>query len=290
MTVVPAGTEVRVTAVPHSGFVLAAWHGACAGTEGDTCTIEPDADASLTVVFAAAFTTSSATSSTTAPASTTAPTDTSPPPSTTVVSTTAPSTSTAPPQPGRPDASDAVAAAVAALPTAIVAFNVPETLGRGQTATIQLLLSPPAQTIGELEQRLTETGDRFGQRVRYSSRMQAVLQSQDFEVTAVDQSPDGVKLVPSDTDTEWLWQVTPKRTGRLRLFLTLYAIVDVAGTEGPVKVKTFRKRITIDVTLRERAEDFVRGNWQWLWTAILVPVGLWLARRRSKPAPPPAGA
>jgi Divergent InlB B-repeat domain len=270
-TSVPRGAAVTVTATAADGFVLASWHGACAGTDGNTCVVHPDSDASITVVFAAAAPTT---------------TDSNPTTSTTVDTTPPPPTTTAPPPvttiPGT--AADVVSNAVRQLPTAFVAFNVPRTLGRKETATIQLLLSPTSKSIGELKERLSEAGDRIGDRVKYSSTMEATLLSQDFDITPVDN--ESRKFVPSDQVTEWLWQVTPKRTGTLRLYLSLYAIIDVAGREGPVKVGTFHRTLTIDVAWTQRAGDFVKGNWQWLWTAVLVPVGLWAAGRRKRPKPP----
>jgi len=282
-TTVAQGAAVTITATAADGFVLASWHGACAGTDGDTCVIHPDSDASITVVFAAAA------------ATTTTTTDSNPTPSTTVGTTPPPPppppTTTAPPPPIGTlpsNAVDVVSNAVRGLPTAFVAFNVPTTLGRNETATIQLLLSPPSKSIGELKDRLSEAGDRIGDRVRYSSTMEATLLSQDFDITPVDN--ESRKFVPADAVTEWLWQVTPKRTGTLRLYLNLYAIIDVAGKEGPVKVGTFHRTLTINVTWTQRAGDFVKGNWKWLWTAILVPVGQWAAGRRKRPKPPSPAA
>jgi hypothetical protein len=278
-TSIAPGDAVTVTANAADGFVLASWHGACAGTDGDTCVIHPDADASITIVFAAAAVTSTGLSTTT---STT---------TSTTVTTSPPPTTTAPPPPivtMPSNVRDVVSIAVRELPTAFVAFNVPTTLGRNETATIQLLLSPKSKSIGELKDRLSEAGDRIGDRVRYSNTMEATLLSQDFDITPVDN--ESRKFVPSDEVTEWLWQVTPKRTGKLRLYLNLYAIINVAGKEGPVKVGTFHRTLTINVGWTERAGDFVKGNWKWLWTAILVPVGLWAAGRRKRPKPPSPAA
>ena len=201
-TTVAQGAAVTITANAADGFVLASWHGACAGTDGDTCVIHPDSDASITVVFAAAAARpprpqtrirrrARLSSTTPPPPTTTAP----PPPIGTLPS----------------NAADVVSKAVRGLPTAFVAFNVPTTLGRNETATIQLLLSPPSKSIGELKDRLSEAGDRIGDRVRYSSTMEATLLSQDFDITPVDN--ESRKFVPADAVTEWLWQVTPKRTG-----------------------------------------------------------------------------
>jgi hypothetical protein len=200
-------------------------------------------------------------------------------------STTAPPPTTTSPTPSVPtvDPADEVAQAVARLPVATVAFNTPTELGRGETATIKLLLSPATISIAELENRVDEAGQKSGAHVKYSRVMEAKLASEDFDVTPL--SPEQ-QFVAAGQDTEWLWQVKPTRTGVLHLFLTLNAIIDVGDQTGAYKVKTFSRTLTIDVSLGTHVRDFVAGNWQWLWTAVLLPVGLWFHRRRTRPTQP----
>jgi hypothetical protein len=116
--------------------------------------------------------------------------------------------------------------------------------------------------------------------------MEAKLASEDFNVTPLTREQ---QLVPAGQDTEWLWQIKPKRTGELHLFLTLNAILDVAGQTNAYKVETFSRTLTINVSLMSQVRDAVKGNWQWLWTAVLVPLGLWFYRRRAKPPPSAEG-
>jgi Divergent InlB B-repeat domain len=272
-TTVSAGVEVTLRATPASGFVLATWHDACAGTDGDVCVIHPDADTTVTAVFVAA---SPPLTTTTTTATTTPPPPPPPPPPPT----------TPPPIPPPVDPAGEVAEAVKNLPVATVAFNTPTRLHRTETATIKLLLSPATISIGELEKRVNEAGQKSGAHVKYSRVMEAKLASEDFEVTPL--SPEQ-QFVAAGQDTEWLWQIKPKRTGELHLYLTLNAIIDVRDQTGAYKVKTFSRTLTINVSLATHVGDFVKGNWQWLWTAVLVPVGLWWYRRRTKPTPPAEG-
>jgi hypothetical protein len=97
--------------------------------------------------------------------------------------------------------------------------------------------------------------------------MEATLASEDFEVTPL--SPEQ-QFVAAGQDTEWLWEIKPKRTGKLRLFLTLSALINVAGQNNAYKVKTFKRTLTINVTFATRVGNFMKGTWQWLWTAVLV--------------------
>lgn len=54
------------------------------------------------------------------------------------------------------------------------------------------------------------------------------------------------------------------------------------GRESKRTVRTFERTLAIDISLSDRVSNFLAGNWQWLWTAILVPAGVWYANRRKK--------
>lgn len=281
-TTVSPGTEVTLTATPANGFVLAAWHDACAGVEEDTCVIHPDSDATATVVFAIASVTTTEATTTTSTTTTTTPTTTA---TTTTTPTTTATTTTTPTTTSTADTSQAVAEAVDKLPVATVAFNTPKNLHRNETKTIKLLLSPGRNiSIIQLEQRVDEAGEKSGAtNVRYSNLMQAELTSNDFEISPG--QDDQPLPVVAGQDTVWYWDITPKRKGHLLLHLTLFAFVDVAGQSAPYRAHTFDRTLAIDVGWPTVLADFVKGNWQWLWTAILVPVGFWVVRRRTKPSP-----
>ena len=286
-TTVSAGAEVTLTATPATGFVRASWRDACAGVKGDTCVIHPEIDTTVTAVFAIASvtTTEAATTTeetTTTEAATTTTATTTPPPTTTAAPPTIPTTPTTTTTPG-PNPAEAVKAAVDALPVATIAFNTPKSLGRDEPATIQLLLSPETISVPELEQRITEAGEKSGlPNVHYSDSMKATLTSNDFEISGPAQA-DPVKSVAAGKITQWLWDIAPKRTGKLRLYLTLYAYVGVDDHTDLYEVETFRRTLAINVGWPTRLADFVKGNWQWLW-ATLVPVGVWVVRRKIGPS------
>lgn len=81
------------------------------------------------------------------------------------------------------------------------------------------------------------------------------------------------------------------QTGVLHLHLTLTAILTTNGESRELEIRTFEKTLTIRVTWPTRVKDFVQGNWNWLWTAIVVPLGAWTIRwqrqARRKAAEPP---
>lgn len=159
-----------------------------------------------------------------------------------------------------------------------IAFNVPEALNVEQAALIQLLLSA-TRTIEDLQHELTAPGARVGERVKISDRMEARLVGADFEITAITPETQAVSGVQN---TEWKWEIKPKRTGRFALHLTLSALVTIDGQTTPRTIKTFDRDILIEITASQRVAAFIAANWQWLWATLLVPAaGWWWKRRRT---------
>ena len=166
------------------------------------------------------------------------------------------------------------------LPLASVAFNTPEHLSLDKTSTFELLLSMQ-DPVNELKQEISEAGARAGARIRISEHMEARLTGQGFAVEAITSARQAV----SATDvTRWRWEVTPTKSGRQRLHLTLTAIITVRGKSSERTVRTFERTLAIDVSLSARAKRFVENNWEWLWTTILLPVGARFANQRRKNA------
>jgi len=300
---VPAGTSATLTATPGDGFVFLDWLD-CPGSSGTTCVLSPQADTTVRAVFSAATTTTAATQTSASP-----PPPVQhrkpyhpPPPATTaaVVTAAAPQAVLAPPTTrpvtkpthsihpsagGGADIESELRAAVAGLGHGHLAFNTPTRLGLHQTATIQLLLSP-SQSVTQLERKLAQPGARAGAPVRFSPTMQAELKASDFEVTPLD---DARKLIDPNAPTSWQWEISPKHTGLLHLTLSVTAFVTVGGQKTTYQVREFDRKLLIQVGLITEARDFLSGNWQWLWSTILVPVGAWALRRRRKTASPAGG-
>jgi len=93
-----------------------------------------------------------------------------------------------------------------------------------------------------------------------------------------------LQAVSSRQITRWNWEVTPTERGRQTLHLTLSAHIDVAERDTPLVVRTFQREILVDVTVRQRIVGFIKDNWQWLWTAIVVPIAVYLWKHRKKRA------
>ena len=187
---------------------------------------------------------------------------------------------------GTGDRLSAIDKALAELDLANIAFNSPRTMRLHEPVVIQLLLSG-GRTIAELQKELTAIGEEEGEQIRVSDTMEAHLTGAGF---AIEEVTPTTQLVATDGVTEWKWEVEPTKTGERRLHLALSALIDLGGKERTYTVKTFEQTLEVRVAFRERLETFVEDNWQWLWTALLVPLGAVLLQRRRQRRTPPSGS
>jgi len=167
-----------------------------------------------------------------------------------------------------------------------IAFVAPDTMTLDKSETVYLKLGI-AQTIKELKKEIEEQGLKGEinavKGVKIDSQMQAILTGgDDFKVTPI--TPDTLP-VSNQVTTEWKWDVKAMRGGSLKLYLVLNAIVEYEDGAGkrPVTIKTFDKYYVVAVPWHENAFfKFFGNNWQWLWTTLIVPVGLWIWNRKRK--------
>ncbi len=169
---------------------------------------------------------------------------------------------------------DEIDRALEAQPLASAAFNAPTELPLGDSAEIQLLLSL-SKPVSDLQAELTEIGQSQGAQVRVAPLMEARLTGGGFRIEAL--TPER-QPIGRTTDTEWRWEVEGTEQGSQRLHLSLSALITAGGEQTPRAVRTFDREIDIEVTLRQRITGFIGDNWQWLWTAILVPLGYLVLR------------
>ncbi len=148
----------------------------------------------------------------------------------------------------------------------------------GDSPQIQLILSL-SETMDELKQSITEEGERIGDTIKVSDRMEARLSGHMFQITAITHE---TQAVSKSQRTEWKWEIHPKEEGKYKLHLTLTALLEINGHTTPRAIRTFSKIIEVNVTATQKIGIFFKNNWQWLWAAILVPVAGWLWRRRKK--------
>lgn len=168
------------------------------------------------------------------------------------------------------------------LPLANIVFNIPDTMRTSQTQSIQLFLSGSAMT-EELQKQITASGSLISGQVQISNLLDARLTGVNFQIEAV--TPEQ-QAVGTTRISHWEWRVTPTRRGAQQLELTINAILRIDGVDREVSIKTFDRTINVNVDWPGWVSTFIAANWQWLWTAIFVPIALmaWRWFRKGKSA------
>lgn len=167
---------------------------------------------------------------------------------------------------------------LAKMKEANIVFNTPPSMNLKEKAEIQLVLSLMKQ-IKELEQLIVAPGEKESAIIKVYNSTEARLTSTDFEINAI--TPEELAVEPSGV-SEWRWEIKPKRTGLLSLHLTLSAVFNIEGNKTRKVIRVFDKTIEVEVTGWQTVSTFVKQNWQWLWTIIVVPVAGWLLNRWRK--------
>ncbi len=167
--------------------------------------------------------------------------------------------------------------AVKNMDKANIAFNMPMKMNVGDVRNIRLLLSYK-DTLEQLESEIKKAESTFSETIQVSSRMEAKLIGNNFVVTSI--SPE-IQAITKEQKTEWLWAVQPKKEGAHIIYLTLTAFISIKGEQTPRMIKTFEKKVVVEVTFTQKAKNIISSNWQWFWAAMLVPVGGWLWNRKK---------
>jgi hypothetical protein len=153
-----------------------------------------------------------------------------------------------------------------------------------KTDTVNLHISSAVyETIEQLHQRVEEAEEPTVGCVHATEEMKAALIGSAFNIVDL-RNP--IQYMTPGAHTEWEWEVGASNGGRHKLILVLSHDL-TPGQEGgfhdviPVPLDA---NINVRVTPWQKAANFVSSNWQWLWTAILVPVAifLWGRYKRSR--------
>ena len=162
------------------------------------------------------------------------------------------------------------------MQSANIAFNAPDSLGYGKTIGIQLRLSAN-KTPGELADMIHEPGQKETSTVKISNEMDARLTGEGFQITAV--RPER-QAVSASGVTQWNWDITPKHLGPEQpLHLTLDAIVKIDDHETTYTLRTFDRKIDVNVVWPDTVLSFLGKYWQWVCTAIVIPLIVWIGKR-----------
>ena len=182
-----------------------------------------------------------------------------------------------PPSLGAPPLERAVDQRLQGLKTGRIVFNAPQELGLHDSAVIELHLSR-RKRLSALLAEVRELGEKRGAVIQVSPVMAAHLAGLSFAIEPI--VPEE-QAVSESRSTVWKWELKPTESGTHRLHLAMLVLVNLNGRGTPRSVGTYDTIIEIHVSAFDRTKQFVEGNWQWLWVAIVAPITGWFLKKRK---------
>lgn len=161
------------------------------------------------------------------------------------------------------------------LNLATIAFSVPEQTNISEPVVVQLLIDL-SKTEKELTEMLERTSNRFSANVAVSKVVIANLESTGLNIKPITSIKQPLAL---SEPTEWLWSVEPESPGHYTLFLSISAVVKVDGDKETRQIKTFTKSLEVEITPKQWLKKWFDKNWQWAWSALLIPVVAFIFNR-----------
>jgi len=97
-------------------------------------------------------------------------------------------------------------------------------------------------------------------------------------------SPDTAERPIVGSFVQWEWKILPLKSGNQTLKLTVFAIIEIPPYKDHyVPVPVFEKIIRVKVNPFYTVESFLRTEWKWLITTIILPiVAFFIGRHFSK--------
>ena len=201
----------------------------------------------------------------------------SPPPEATVTPVTLPTATL--------DLNAILAEAMNQLPEGRMLFNPPQAMSLGEKVRVELRVLRVEEGVPEpvveatLKPGLRGPGTPLVEPLKVGTSMKAKLSGDGFDVVPLNEEE---QIVAGDRFTQWAWDVTAIESGQkeLNLTVTVKVIVEEVGEKGrdlPVMTRTVQVRINPVYSIKE----FLSAYWQFLATALVLPIVAWAWRRYS---------
>lgn len=166
---------------------------------------------------------------------------------------------------------------MAQLYTAPMVFSMPDKVNIKDTFKVQLLIDP-SKGLTELLNSLTVEGTKAGSNIKIAKVVIVNLSAADFDIERITPAEQAV----AETEpTEWLWSLRAKSAGKHSVTLSVTAVIKINGKETTYHIKTVDRAVEIEVTPHQIIASWFDKYWQWLFTTILLPIGIWIYKKRQ---------
>ncbi len=164
-----------------------------------------------------------------------------------------------------------------------VVIGNPNNIERDEIKKVYVVLDVKKE-MNDLFLLLPSEYQRHGEKVKVSNRMQAILNSQYFDINS--ETPE-IQAVETVKSVKWEWSIKPKpeSQGDCELAITLSALINLQGQSTPKVLNTYSRKIVVSVSTSSIIWVFFQENMGWLWAPTSIIVGfIWSLFFRPKSA------
>lgn len=132
------------------------------------------------------------------------------------------------------------------------------------------------KSIDELKKLTKQAEITSSARIEVSKVVVARVIAPDFNVIAI--TPEE-QPVSHTSVTQWQWELIPLKTGKHEIHVSVNAEVNVDGNSKVRNIETFSETIVIEITPWQVVRGWLSQYWQWLFTTLILPLGLWVWKK-----------
>ena len=164
------------------------------------------------------------------------------------------------------------------LEKADMVFIAPETTKLEKSLETSLVIDM-SKEVDKIQAELAGSNEK-NEKIEIARIVVAKILAPDFEVIEV--IKDGRQILDLKGPTEWRWTLTPKKLGEHKVNVTVSAVIEIGNDRAERLIKVFNQEVTVFVTPADAAKYFFSKNWQWLWSTLILPFGIWFWNKKRK--------
>lgn len=148
-----------------------------------------------------------------------------------------------------------------------IAFNPPEIMKVGKPERVEVRITRESNT--DFISTMKGRGHPQIEKLQVYEFMRVDLSGDDFTIIPLNE-PD--QIIASTDFTEWTWTVTPNKRGKKVLHLHVSLRIRLPDTEKTKGHPVIDKAIVVKVNPAYSGKRFMKENWKWLMTAMVIPL------------------
>jgi|APSaa5957512535_1039671.scaffolds.fasta_scaffold50670_2 hypothetical protein len=172
----------------------------------------------------------------------------------------------------------------------MVAYSVPNEMQVGNPYTIKLRITKIKDNSSKIDLILGERSNNtiyegdvdtkvIIENIRVESLMSASLIG-DEEKFYINEMSTKTQVLEDSSYTEWSWVVNPLKGGNNHLKMIITVVINDDGYSKDIVV--FDKSIEVRSNIKFSVNTWFSSYWQWLMTTIIIPITIWIYRKRKK--------